>query len=243
MLSMAMEGSALVLGVGALGASAALTLASGGVSRLVLADGDRVEVEDLGWSALLGEADLGAERAQAAAGRLRVLFPGIEVIARPVGLTPANALELVRGASVVLAGMADLHAQFLASDAALRAGVPLVVGGVLRTSAQVLTVRPGGWGGCLRCLFEDPPMTGRVPSARDAGALGPVAMLAGALMGAEALRVLTAEHGAYEGRLLAYEARSARARVVPVPRRADCPACTGAQSLDATGPSTPAEVP
>jgi molybdopterin/thiamine biosynthesis adenylyltransferase len=137
--------------------------------------------------------------------------------------------------AVVVDGSDNFATKFLANDAALRAGVPLVHGGVLRTTVQVLTVRPGGWGACLRCLFEEPPAADTVPSARRAGLLGPVAMLAGALMGAEALRVLTSEHGAYEGRLLAYEARTARARVVSVPRRADCPACTGTQALGASG--------
>ncbi len=227
-----MEGSAVVLGAGALGASAALTLASGGVERLVLVDGDPVEPADLSASALLADADLGASKAAAAGARLQALYPHLEVVVHPAPLTPASALDFLRGASVALAGLADLGAQFLAGDAALRAGVPLVAGGVLRATAQIVTVRPGGWGGCLRCLFEAPPPAGVVPSAREAGVLGPVAMLAGALMGAEALRLLTAEHGSYEGRLLSYDARTARSRVVSVPRRPDCPACTGALALE-----------
>lgn len=240
---MATEPSALVVGAGALGASAALALASGGVTRLVLVDGERTEAADLGASALLGEADLGAGRAGAAAARLRALFPGAQVIGHDLRLSAANALELLRGTSVALAGADDLATQFVAGDAALRAGVPLVTGGVLRTTVQVLTVRPGGWGGCLRCLFEAPPPPGTVPPARLVGVLGPVAMLAGALMGAEALRLLTAEHGAYEGRMLAYEARTARARVVSVPRRAGCPACTGVQALGPERAPAPAEAP
>jgi len=225
------EASALVLGAGGLGASAALTLASGGVGRLVVADGGRVEPEDLASSALFAEADLGQGRAPAAAARLRALFPGVEVAAHDLPLGPGNALALFRGASVALAALEDLGSQFLAGDAALRAGVPLVVGGAVRTTVQILTVRPGAWGACLRCLFEEPPPPASVPSARQVGVLGPIAMLAGALMGSEALRVLTAEHGAYEGRLLSYEARTARARVVSVPRRSECPACTGRQAL------------
>ncbi len=235
--AMGTDGSALVLGAGGLGASAALTLAGGGVRRLVLADGGRVEREDLGASALLAEGDVGQPRAAAAAARLRALFPAAEVTAHDQPLGAGSALSLVRAAGVAVAALEDLHAQFLAGDAALRAGVPLVAGGAVRTTFQLLTIRSGGWGACLRCLFEEPPAAGAVPSARSVGVLGPLAMLAGALMGAEALRVLTSEHGAYEGRLLSYEARTARARVVSAPRRPDCPACTGAQALEAVGAS------
>ncbi len=98
-------------------------------------------------------------------------------------------------------------------------------GGVLRTTAQLLTVVPGGLGGCLRCLFEGPPPAGEVPTCAQAGVLGPVAAFAGALMAAEAARVLAGERGAYEGRLLVWEARSARARIVLVRRRPGCAAC------------------
>jgi molybdopterin/thiamine biosynthesis adenylyltransferase len=108
---------------------------------------------------------------------------------------------------------------------------PLVHGGVLRTTAQVLTVNPSGIGGCLRCLFEAPPPEGSVPSCSQAGVLGALAGFAGALMGAEALRLLEGERGAYEGRLFTYEARSARGRLVLVRRRAGCPACAGTQPL------------
>jgi molybdopterin/thiamine biosynthesis adenylyltransferase len=107
---------------------------------------------------------------------------------------------------------------------------------VLRTTAQVLTVVPGGLGGCLRCLFEAPPPPGDVPSCAQAGILGPVAGFAGALMGAEALRLLSRERGAYEGRLFTYEARSGRSRLVPVRRRPGCLACLGTQPLEAAAP-------
>jgi molybdopterin/thiamine biosynthesis adenylyltransferase len=70
-----------------------------------------------------------------------------------------------------------------------------------------------------------------VPSCSEAGILGPVAGLAGALMGGEALRLLADERGAYEGRLYTYEARSARSRIVLVRKRPGCAACAGTQPL------------
>jgi len=111
-----------------------------------------------------------------------------------------------------------------------------VHGGVLRTTAQLLSVAPAGLGGCLRCLFEAPPPAGEVPSCAAAGILGPVAGLAGALMGAEALRLLAGERGAYEGRLFTFEARSGRSRIVLVRKRPGCLACAGTQPLEGTAP-------
>jgi molybdopterin-synthase adenylyltransferase len=95
--------------------------------------------------------------------------------------------------------------------------------------------------GCLRCLFEEPPPAGTVPTCAEAGVLGALAGLAGALMGGEALRLLAGERGAYAGRLMVYEARPARTRIVPVRLRPGCPACEGRQTLEG-GPAVACEV-
>jgi molybdopterin/thiamine biosynthesis adenylyltransferase len=226
--------TALVIGAGGLGGPALLTLAAGGATRLLVVEDDAVETSNLNRQPLFAEADVGRRKAEVAAARLRALHPALEVEGRDVRFDAGNALELLRGVAVVVDGSDNFATKFLANDAALRAGVPLVHGGVLRTTVQVLTVVPGGLGGCLRCLFEAPPAPGDVPSCSEAGILGPVAGFAGALMGAEALRLLARERGAYEGRLFTYEARSGRSRLVPVRRRPDCPACLGTQPLEAS---------
>ncbi len=227
--------TALVVGAGGLGGPALLVLAAAGVGRIVLVEDDAVETSNLNRQPLFGEADLGARKAAAAAARLRALHPALALDVRDERFDAANAVELVRAADVVLDGSDNFATKFLANDAALRARRPLVHGGVLRTTAQLLTVAPAGLGGCLRCLFEAPPPEGSVPSCSEAGILGPVAGFAGALMAAEALRLLAGERGAYEGRLFTFEARSARGRLVLVRRRMGCPACAGTQPLEGTG--------
>ncbi len=225
--------SALVVGAGGLGGPAILVLAAAGVGRIVLVEDDAVETSNLNRQPLFGEADLGARKAAAAAERVRALFPAVTIEARDERFAPGNAFELARAAEIVVDGSDNFATKFLANDAALRARRPLVHGGVLRTTAQLLTVVPGGLGGCLRCLFEGPPPAGSVPSCAEAGILGPVAGLAGSLMGAEALRVLAGERGAYEGRLLVFEARTAKSRLVLVRKRPGCAACAGTQPLEA----------
>lgn len=225
--------SALVVGAGGLGGPALLVLAAAGVGRLVVVDDDAVETSNLNRQPLFGEEDVGRRKAAAAAARLGALYPWVAVEARDVRFGASNAVELVRASDVVVDGSDNFATKFLANDAALRAQRPLAHGGVLRTTAQLLTVAPGGLGGCLRCLFEAPPPPGSVPSCADAGVLGPVAGFAGSLLGAEAVRLLSGERGAYEGRLYTFEARSARSRLVLVRKRPGCAACAGTQPLGA----------
>ena len=218
---------AVVIGAGGLGGPALLGLAAAGVGKLVLLDGDAVETSNLARQPLFGEADLGRRKAEAAAAKLRQLFPSAQVDAVDGRFDGGSAARVLQGADVLLDGSDDFETRFLANDEALRAGVPLVHGGVLRYTAQILTVVPGTTG-CLRCLFEAPPPRGEVPSCAEAGVLGALAGFAGSLMAAEALRLLAGEPGAYAGRLLVYEARSASSRLVPVKQRPDCTACPSA---------------
>jgi molybdopterin/thiamine biosynthesis adenylyltransferase len=234
------EKSALVIGAGGLGGPALLVLAAAGVGRLVVVDDDAVETSNLNRQPLFKEADVGERKARAAAARLGALFPPVNVVELDRRFDAASAVKLAGGADVIVDGSDNFETKFLANDAALEARRPLVHGGVLRTTAQVLTVNPAGIGGCLRCLFEAPPPEGSVPSCSQAGVLGAVAGYAGALMGAEALRLLEGERGAYEGRLFTYEARSARGRLVLVRRRAGCPACGGRAAQTAVPPREPA---
>lgn len=234
--------TALVVGAGGLGGPALLVLASGGVGRIVLVEDDVVDTSNLARQPLFDERDVGARKATAAAARLRALFPATAVEARDERFGAAGAVELARAADVIVDGSDNFATKFLASDVAVRTRKPLVHGGVLRTTAQVLTVAPAGLGGCLRCLFEGPPPEGTVPGCAEAGVLGATAAFAGALMGAEALRLLNGERGAYEGRLFTFEAKGARGRLVLVRKRPGCPGCAGTIPLGgpAAQPGDPA---
>lgn len=234
--------TALVVGAGGLGGPAMLTLAQGGVGRIVLVEDDAVDPSNLSRQPLFEDGDVGARKAAAAAARLRALFPATAVESRDERFRPENAVELARAADVLVDGSDNFATKFLASDVAVRARKPLVHGGVLRTTVQVLTIAPAGLGGCLRCLFEGPPPEGAVPSCSQAGVLGTTAAFAGALMGAEALRLLGGERGAYEGRLFTFEARSARGRLVLVRKRQGCPGCAGTVALGGVASAAPREV-
>jgi molybdopterin/thiamine biosynthesis adenylyltransferase len=216
--------SALVIGTGGLGGPALYAIAAAGVGRIVLMDADAVESSNLNRQPFFRESDLGARKVAVAAERLRALRPDARIEPLDERFGPANAPALVAAVDVVVDGSDNFATKFLANDVAVAARKPLVHGGILRTTAQLLTVAPGP-SGCLRCLFESPPPAEAMPTNAEAGVLGAVAGFAGALMAAEVVRLLNGERGAYVGRLLSFEARSARGRLVMVRRREGCPAC------------------
>jgi adenylyltransferase/sulfurtransferase len=217
------SGRVLLIGMGGLGAPAAMALAAAGVGTLGLVDPDTVEVSNLHRQPLYTDEDLGRPKVEVAAERLRAAAPALRVETWRARFGAADA-HLLRGFDVVLDGTDSIAAKFVVNDAAVSAGVPLVHVGVLGFRAQLLTVLPGR-SACFRCVFEEEPPPGDIPSCQEAGVLGPVPVLAGALQAAEAIRLLAGERPAYANALLAIDTQAGSWRSVPLAPSPHCPAC------------------
>ncbi len=215
--------SVLVVGAGGLGCPAALALVEAGVGRVALADDDRVELTNLHRQVLYGESDVGRDKLDAALETLaHFAAPGQKLEAVRTRLLPENARALVRGFDLVLEGADNFATKFLAADACHLEARPLVHGAAVRLRATVWSVAPGGCP-CYRCLFEDLPAGEAALTCAEAGVLGPVVGLAGALMADLALDVLTGSPR--YGTLFTYDGLKDRFRAVPVEARPSCPLC------------------
>ena len=220
----------LIVGVGGLGAPAATALARAGVGTLGLVDPDVVELSNLHRQPLYATADVGRPKVEVAAERLRELGSVSTIDVRRARFEAAD-VAFARRFDVVLDGTDTVAAKFAVSDAAVHAGVPLVHAGVLGLRAQLLTVLPGR-SACYRCVFEEAPPAGEVPSCEEAGVLGPTVALAAALQAAEAIRILTGAPAAYADRLLTLDLGAGHARFVPLGSNPHCPTCAGVRRPD-----------
>ena len=112
--------SALVIGAGGLGAPALQYLAASGVGRIGIVDFDTVDVSNLQRQVLFTEADVGRNKAHAAADRVSAANSEIEVEAFARELGPANAEELIRAFDVVVDGSDNFATRYLVNDAGER---------------------------------------------------------------------------------------------------------------------------
>lgn len=221
-----MADTVLLVGAGGLGCGAALALAAGGARDLVVVDDDLVDETNLHRQVLLDAADLGKPKVESLARTLGRRFPGVRVTAIVGRFDAASAGALVAACDLVLDGSDNLATKFLANDAAVLARKPLVHGAAVEGWGQLLTV-PAGGRPCYRCLFEDlpPASAGAGLSCAEAGVLGPVPGVIGALQGAEALRILAGQPGTFAGRLIRYDSPFLTMRIVRLRPNPECGVC------------------
>jgi adenylyltransferase/sulfurtransferase len=217
--------SVLLVGAGGLGSPLALYLAAAGVGRLGLVDFDRVETSNLQRQLLFGESDVGRDKVTVAETRLREINPHVAVEPHAVRLTAANALELLRGYDVIADGSDNFATRYLVNDACVMLGKPDVWGAVQRFEGQ-LAVFWAAKGACYRCLFPEPPPAGAVPSCAEAGVLGVLPGIVGALQASEVLKLLLGIGEPAIGRLLTFDALRLRFRELAVRKSPTCPVCS-----------------
>jgi molybdopterin/thiamine biosynthesis adenylyltransferase len=136
---------------------------------------------------------------------------------------PENAEQILKGVDVALEGSDNFATKFLVADACHLSRVPVVHGAAVRFTGTAWSVGPEGVP-CYRCLFEDVPPEGDAPNCAEAGILGPVVGVVGAMMADLALDVLR-EDLSRQGQIFTFDGKRQRLRSVPVTPRGTCPLC------------------
>ena len=213
----------LLIGAGGLGSPAAIYLAAAGVGRIGLVDPDTVSLSNLQRQILHATPDLGRPKVQSAGEKLLSLNPELKLEMYPRMFEAGIAESLIEGYDFVVDCTDNFPARYVINRACLQLNKPFVHGGVLAWAGQVFTVIPGK-GPCFRCLFPEEPRPGFSTTA-DAGVLGTVPGVIGAIQAAEAIRFILGTGELLVGRILTYDALSARFHEVAVQRDRNCPDC------------------
>ena len=221
----------LVVGAGGLGSPAALYLAAAGVGTLGLIDCDRVDVSNLQRQVLFDSAQIGQPKAATARARLAALNPGISVVAHDVELRAHNVMQLLADYDIVLDGSDRVGTRYLVNDACVLLGRTLVSAAIHRFEGQATTCVPHH-GPCYRCLFPEPAV-GAAPTCAEAGVLGVLPGVLGAIQATEAIKLITGIGAPLIGRLLTYDALAMRFDEFRFGRDADCRVCSAYRDIHA----------
>jgi len=206
----------LVIGAGGLGAPALLYLAAAGVGTLGVVDDDTVSLSNLQRQVIHATPDIGRPKVESAAAAIARLNPHVAVEPHAVRLAAANALDIISQYDLVADGSDNFATRYLVSDTCYLAKKPLVTAAVGVFDGTLTTIRAherdkdGRPNPTYRCLFPEPPPAGTVPACAEAGILGALTGVIGALVALEVIREIVGFGEGLVGRLLMLDARAMR---------------------------------
>lgn len=227
-----------VLGVGGLGGRAAMDLACVGVGKMLLVDGDTVELSNLNRQVLYCERDVGRVKVEAAAERLAAFNSSIEITTANRRLAGVADIEdAIAGADIVVDAV-DWPAHDIecwCNEACFGLGIPYITMSHFPPIARVGPLYVPGATGCYACQEagwrRDYPLFDLIVSQRrakvsPAGNLGPACGLIGGQVAIEVMHHLTGlAKPSVLGSSLIYDLRTMVAKQEPVIQIPGCPVC------------------
>jgi adenylyltransferase/sulfurtransferase len=219
----------LLVGAGGLGSPMLLYLAAAGVGHITIIDDDKVSLDNLQRQVAHRTEDIGALKVLSARKTAEALNPHVSVTPLPFRLTAENALDIISVHDVVADGSDNFKTRYLVNDACYFARKPLVFAalgpfdGYLSTFRAYETGTDGNPLPSYRCVFPEAPPEGTVANCQEAGILGPVAGVIGTLQAVEVIKEILGIGESLAGRLLIYDALSARFQIIALKWSPDNP--------------------
>ncbi|MGB5558584.1 MAG: HesA/MoeB/ThiF family protein [Paracoccaceae bacterium] len=215
----------LVIGAGGLGSPVLQYLAAAGVGTIGVIDDDFVDNSNLQRQIIHIDARIGMPKVFSAEAAMRAQNPAVEVRPYNRRLAEATAAALFADYDLILDGTDNFDTRFLVNRTATALKKPLIIGALSQWEGQISTFDPANGTPCYRCIFPEAPAPGLAPSCAEAGVLGPLPGVVGAMMAVETIKEITGAGEGLRGRMLIYDALFGESRVILLKPRADCPVC------------------
>ncbi len=206
----------LVIGAGGLGAPVLEYLAAAGVGTLGIVDDDIVSLSNLQRQVIHATDAIGTAKTESAKAAIALINPNVSVELYEFRLTADNAAALIARYDIVVDGSDNFETRYVVADASAAEKRPLVHAAVGRFDGSVTVLKPFEIGADgkpnpgYRDLFPEAPPEGLVPSCAVAGVVGALTGVIGTLQAMEAIKLITGIGEPLVGRLLLYDALSAR---------------------------------
>lgn len=204
--------SALIIGLGGLGAPVSAYLTGAGVGHIGLADNDAVSPSNLQRQILYSEAQTGLPKTGCACERLSAMSSDVRFTTYPQGLTPENAREMIAPYDIVLDCCDNFATRYLIDDTCHTLAKPWVHGSIGEFFGQV-SVFNHTKGYRYTDLYPDREQLLALPR-KTAGVIGPVPGVIGAIQASEALKILAGFGTPCEGKLFTIDLLSLNSSLI-----------------------------
>ena len=149
-----MDTTVAMLGAGGLGSPSLRLLAAIGFGRIRIVDRDIVELSNIQRQTVFNTNDIGKPKAEAAAENLALMNPEVHFDPVCVSIDNDNAIDVIRGADIIVDGLDSFKARRAANKASLALNIPYIFAGAVEYYANITTFIPGKTG-CLQCVMGD----------------------------------------------------------------------------------------
>ncbi|MCD6523196.1 MAG: HesA/MoeB/ThiF family protein [Candidatus Diapherotrites archaeon] len=206
------EKRAAIVGCGGLGNFSSLLLCLSGIN-LVLIDHDNVGASNLHRCPLFSERDIGKNKAEVLAKRLREHNPGIDV----TYITKKAREEHIRDVDIVLDCTDTFATKYLLNSMCIKMEIPLVYASVSGYDGQVMFIHKSA---CLRCF---------IPNGSDnpCGVVGAIPAVVSMISSVQVMQVINFFIGGkvLKDEVFIYNAKRNAFYTVEVKKREDCKDC------------------
>jgi len=207
-----------IAGAGGLGSVTATYLAAAGVGVIRVVDHDKVELSNLNRQVLQWDEDIGKEKADSAAEKLKRLNPGLKVEAVKEKISQANISQLVAGFDLIVDAMDNLPTRYLLNKVAIEMKIPFFHGAVHGFEGRAMTIIPGETA-CLGCVYRGAIVEGKFP------VLGVTPGVIGCIQATEAIKYIVGIGQLLTNRLLVYDGLNMKFSEFKVKRDPSCEYC------------------
>ncbi len=215
----------LVIGAGGLGSPALMYLAAAGIGTLGIVDDDIVALSNLQRQIIHATESVGQTKTASAKSTLAHINPLVHAILHTTRINAANAAEIVASYDLILDGSDNFDTRYLVNATCVALKKPLIAAAISQWEGQIGLYHPATGGPCYACIFPNRPEPGMVPTCAEAGVMGALPGVIGAMMAGEAIKHITGAGQTLQGSLLIYDALWGESRKLRVEADAGCRVC------------------
>ncbi len=219
-----LKSKVLVIGAGGLGSPVIFYLAAAGIGNIGIVDSDKVELSNLQRQIIHTQKDLNKDKSVSAKEKVNMLNSDVKVITYSLRLTSKNIMDIIADYDIVVDCSDNFPTRYLVNDACVLSNKPLYHGAIIRFDGQLTTIIPKV-SACYRCVFEQPPPAGAVPSCQEAGVLGVVCGIIGSLQAIEIIKYLVRIGDLLTNKLMIFSGLNMEMKILNLSRNKDCLIC------------------
>lgn len=219
------QSKVLIVGLGGLGSPVALYLAAAGIGKLLIADGDSLDVTNLQRQILFDTDGAGEKKADLAEERLSRLNPEIDLEVIDHALTEEDLREYVPEVDLVLDCSDNLGTRKAVNRACVAERIPLLSAAAIRWEGHLMMFdyrQPET--PCYECLYP-PDADEPVLNCSTSGVVGPLLGILGSMQALEAIKLLLGMASDINGKLMMFDGKHHQWHSFRIQKKADCPVC------------------